>query len=138
MKINDLPAPEVCGGNLSLLLPPSLQLHVSLRLRAPLDSQGAQIGREQLHDQRRDDNQHEDEVPGRHHGFVEVLVITGLGADAIIGAVAGEVDVEFGKGQLRQEEDHQADAQDAKPHGAALVGGGSVHCRAQDGDEACN
>ncbi len=95
------------------------------------------MGGEQLHEQDGEDNQHVDEVPGHHHGFVEVFIKTGSGADAVLGAVAGEVTVQFGKRQLSQEEDHQADAQEAKPQGAALVGGGGIHCRPQDWDEAC-
>ncbi len=94
------------------------------------------MGGEQLHEQDGEDNQHVDEVPGHHHGFVEVFIKTGSGADAVLGAVAGEVTVQFGKRQLSQEEDHQADAQEAKPQGAALVGGGGIHCRPQDWDEA--
>lgn len=43
------------------------------------------------------------------------------------GADAGEVSLRFGKGQLSQGEDHQADAQEAKPQGATLVGGGGIH-----------
>lgn len=95
------------------------------------------MGGEQLHEQDGEDDQHVDEVPGHHHGFVEVSIITGFGADAVPCAVAGEVCVQFGEGQLSQEEDHQADAQEAEPQGAALVGGGGIHCRSQDGDETC-
>lgn len=95
------------------------------------------MGGEQLHYQDRDDEQHVDEVPGHHHRFVEVSIKTGFGADAVLGAVAGEVAVQFVEGQLSQEEDHQADAQGAKPQSAALVGGGSIHCCPQNGDEAC-
>lgn len=92
------------------------------------------MGGEQLHEQDREDDQHVDEVPGHHHRFVEVSIKTGFGAD-VPGAIAGEVSVQFGEGQLSQEEDHQADAQEAEPQGATLVGGGSIHCRPQDGDE---
>lgn len=65
-------------------------------------------------------------------GLWKCLLKQGSGADAVPGADAGEVAVRFGEGQHSQEEDHHADAQ-----GAALVGGGGVHCRPQDGDKAC-
>lgn len=68
---------------------------------------------------------------------MEESIETGFGADAVLGVVAGEVSVQFGEGQLSQEEDHQADAQQAEPQSTTLVGGGSIHCCAQDGDEAC-
>lgn len=95
------------------------------------------MGGKQLHEQDRKDHQHVDEVPGHHHRSVEVSIKTVSGADAVFGGVAGEVSVQFVEGQLSQEEDHQADAQEAKPHRAALVGGGGIHRCPQDGDEAC-
>lgn len=96
------------------------------------------MGGEQLHEQDREDNQDKDEVPGHHHRFLEESIKAGFGADAVPGAVTGEVGLQFGEGQLGQEEDHHADAQEAKPQGAALVGGGGgVHGRPQDGNKAC-
>lgn len=95
------------------------------------------MGGKQLHEQDREDNQDKGEVPGHHHRFVEESVKAGSGTDAVPGAVTGEVGIQFGEGQLSQEEDHHANAQEAKPQGAALVGGGGVHCCPQDGDKAC-
>lgn len=93
---------------------------------------------EELHDQDGDDDQHVDEIPRHHHGFVEVLVKAGFGADAFSGAVAEEVCIQFSERQLGQEEDHQAKGQDAEPQRTAPVGGSGIRCRPQDGDEACH
>lgn len=91
---------------------------------------------EDLHEQDREDKQHINEVPCHHHGLVEVFIKARFDTDADT-AVAGEVGVQFGEGQLRQEENHQADAEEAKPERAALVAGGGIHRRPHDGDEAC-
>lgn len=69
------------------------------------------MGGKQLHEQDREDDQHEDEVPSHHHRSVKVSIKTAFATDAVLGAVADKVSVQFGEGQLSQEEDHQADAQ---------------------------
>lgn len=131
MEINDHSAPVVAGCRLIL------QLHVWVHLGAPFLSRWPKIGGEHLHEEDGDDNQDKDEVPGHQHGLMEVSVKTVSGAEAVPGAVAEEVGIQFAEGQLSEEEHYKADAEEAKPHGAALVGGGGIHCCPQKGDQAC-
>lgn len=67
---------------------------------------------------------------------MEVFIKAQIDADDV-SAVAGKIRAQFSEGQLSEEKNHQADAEEAKPQQAALVAGGGIHCRPQDGDEAC-
>lgn len=90
---------------------------------------------EELHEQDGEDKQHINEVPSRRRGLMEVFIKAQVHADDV-SAVAGKIGAQLGERQLSQEKNHQADAEEAKPHRAALVAGGGIYCCAQDGDEA--
>lgn len=65
-----------------------------------------------------------------------MFIKTDFSADGCI-AVTHEVFVQSFPGKLGKEDHHQTDAEQAEPHGASFIGGGGVHCGAEDRDQTC-
>lgn len=119
----------VVGPGLDCSLPLGFHLNAGVGQGALLQGHKTQVGRKELHEEHREDEEDVNEVPCHQYGLVEVFIVARSGADILPCGVAAEVSVQLEPGKLRQEQDHQADTQEAKPQGAALVGGGAVDRR---------